>query len=96
MKYYDVVYYKKIRIQNQYSGRDEILKRKAQELVDYGWFCDEKEGGVISPDYSTIFYYRTHLAGQYAMFSRNKKKEFEKIVVHNSRLFEIKGVKDER
>lgn len=65
--------------ENNYSS--EVAWNYAVELESKGWINDMLEGGVISPDTSTIFYYsRTPYTGQLLKFKPNKNEQYDKIV----------------
>ena len=88
MRYYDEKYHKNLIIGNFEKLRN-IAIEKAKELIDYGWIDMFLEGGVVSPDLSTIFIYgRSPYNGQYLQFRPELKTEFKKII-HNAKAFEI-------
>lgn len=50
-------------------------------LDNLGWIDSKLEGGMISPDYSTIFIYnRSPYYGQLIQFGRNKEKDYYKTI----------------
>lgn len=64
---------------NQYVF-DFINKEK---LAENGWINSLLEGGFISPDYSTIYYYgRTPYEGQLIQFNSMNYEGFNKIKEH--------------
>jgi hypothetical protein len=92
-KYYDVNYHNAMKRYDSEKAKT-IIENKREELIAYGWFDYLMEGGVVSPDLSTIFIYsRAPYHGQYLQFRQELKKEFLKIVHDNNVQFEIKEVK---
>lgn len=68
-------------LKQNYSKAENSLFDYGEELEKQGWINDMMEGGYISPDLSTIFYYnRIPYKGQLIQFRPNIKDKFDKIV----------------
>lgn len=64
-----------------YSKAENSLFEYGKELESKGWINDMMEGGYISPDLSTIFYYnRIPYKGQLIQFRPNSKDKYNQIV----------------
>lgn len=59
----------------------DIAVDYGKELEKEGWINDMMEGGYISPDLSTIFYYnRFPYIGQLIQFRANRREDYENMV----------------
>jgi len=57
-----------------YHNRNKLAMEYAGTLDEEGWGNSLLEGGYISPDFSTIFYYaRAPYEGQLIQFSKNEE-----------------------
>lgn len=64
--------------QDTTSAKVELFNY-VRQLEQKGWIDDMMEGGVISPDISTIFYYnRKPYIGQLAQFRANAREQYRK------------------
>lgn len=59
----------------------DIAVDYGKKLEKEGWINDMMEGGYISPDLSTIFYYsRFPYIGQLIQFRANRREDYENMV----------------
>lgn len=59
----------------------DIAVDYGEKLEKEGWINDMMEGGYISPDLSTIFYYsRFPYIGQLIQFRANRREDYENMV----------------
>lgn len=92
MKYYDKSYYSEMKKCNNEKAT-KCVNNKRKELINLCWLDYPAEGGIVSPDLSTMFMYdRSPLYGQYVMFSNLMKDDYLKLVRDNGAQFEIKEV----
>lgn len=65
--------------ENNYSS--DIAVGYGLKLEKEGWINDLMEGGYISPDMSTIFYYsRFPYIGQLIQFRANREEDYNNII----------------
>lgn len=68
-------------ISKQYDEADNLVYDYRRLLIQEGWIDFPQEGGVISPDHSTLFITtRIPYNGQLLLYTENKKDEYLLIV----------------
>ena len=78
--YYELLMNQDIPTEEAAEMRREALNRHEQKLLAQGWHLSIGEGGVISPDDSTVFYTtRSPYHGQLFQNSREGEKGYELI-----------------
>lgn len=79
-RFYELSKDKDIPTEEAAEMKGEALNECAAKLMKEGWTLSIGEGGLISPDRSTVlFLYRSPYHGQLFSFSREGEKNFELI-----------------
>lgn len=79
-RFYELLKNKEIPTEEAAQMRGEVLNEYENKLVKQGWKLSIGEGGVISPDGSTVLYTnRSPYHGQLFQNSREGEKSFELI-----------------
>lgn len=78
--YYELLKNRDIPTEEAAEMRGEVLNEYERELLKKGWTLSIGEGGLISPDKSTVLYlYRSPYHGQLFPLSQEGEQSFELI-----------------
>ena len=79
-RFYELLKDKNIPIEEAAEMRGEALNQRAAKLLQEGWTLSIGEGGLISPDNSTVFYlYRSPYHAQLFPLSQEGEQAYERI-----------------
>ena len=78
--FYELLKDKDIPTEDAAETRGEVLREQERKLTKEGWRLSIGEGGIVSPDGSTVLYLtKSPYHGQLFQLSREGEQEFEHI-----------------